>query len=184
MLFHYLNRSLFWFWNLFWKWSIKKNLWIYWKWDVTIDISILEKVIQEWKEKFQEKLDLLYLLSSNINKKMIQHYYFKLFFEFLEKWIERFQINEEDIKNQDSNWVFQTYTMKMHYLCSYIFWEFFNEYVYWWSKKLITFYTREEDSQDRVFDWKITTEIYKKFDLEYFKKVSLLIDKQLYKKFS
>ena len=184
MLFHYLNRSVFYFWDLFWKWSIKKNLWRYWNWDVTIDISILEKIIKEWKEKFKEKLDLFYLLSSNINKKMIQHYYFKLFFEFLDKWIEKFNINERNIEKQELDWEFQTYTIKMQYLCSYIFKEFFNDHVYWWSKKLITFYTREEDSQDRVFDWKITTEKYKNFDLEYLKKVELLIDKQLYKKFS
>ena len=184
MIFHYLNRSLFWFYDIFWKWSIKKNLWEYWEWDVTIDISILETIIKEWKERFQDKMDLLYLLSSNINKKMIHHYYFKLFFDFLEKWIERFNINEEDIKNQNTDWDFQTYSIKIHYLCSYLFREFLDDYVHWWLKQLISFYNREDDSPDRVFDWKITTEEYKNFDLEYLKKVTLLIDKILYKKFS
>ena len=184
-LVHYLDKSVFRLQDIFWKWSVKKNVWKYWKWDVTIDISILETIIKEWKEKFKEKLDLLYLLLSNINKKIIQHYYFIQFFDFSEKWIEKFNINEKDIEKQELNCEFKTYTIKLHYLCSYIFREFFDDYVHWWSKKLITFYTREiSDCLDRVYDWEITNERYKKFDLEYFKKVSLLIDKILYKKFS
>lgn len=182
ILFHYLNRSVFWFYDVFWSWSVKKNLWEYWKWDVTIDISILERIIKEWKEKFKEKLDLLYLLFSNINKKIIQHYYFRLFFDLPKEWIENFKINEEDIKKQDSNCEFKTYHMKINYLCSYLFKEFFNDSVYWWSKKLISFYNRE-DSPNGVYDWKDYVEKYKNFNLEYLKKVELLIDKQLYKKF-
>ena len=162
MIFFYLS-TLYAF-ELFDEWSVQKNLWLCWEWDVTIDISILEKIIQEWKERFQEKMDLLYLLFSNINKKIIQHYYFIQFFDFSEKWIEKFNINEKDIEKQELNCEFKTYTIKLHYLYSYIFREFFDDYVHWWSKKLITFYTREiSDCLDRVYDWEITNERYKKF---------------------
>ena len=136
-----------------------------------------------WKEKFKEKLDLLYLLSSNINKRPIKHACLSLFFDFLEEWIEKFKINEEDIEKQNSNCEFKTYHMKINYLCSYLFKEFFNDFVYWWSKKLISFYNRE-DFPNGLYDWKDYVEKYKNFDLEYLKKVTLLIDKILYKKYS
>ena len=182
MLLHYFDHDVFYIWWLFWTWSVKKNLWKLWEWDVTIDISILEKIIQEWKERFQEKLDLLYLLLSNINKKTMKSYYFDHFFNFLEEWIEKFKIKEKDIENQDINSEFKTYTMKMHYLCSYLFKEFFNDHVYWWSKKLISFYKYEKSTC--VYDWKNYTEQYLEFNLDHLKKVALLIDQKLYKKYS
>ena len=186
-LFYYLNRKVFKIEDIFWSWSVKKNIWKYWEWDVTIDISILEKIINEWKEKFKEKLDLLYLLFSNINKNTMDLYYFGLFFYFLEEWIQKFEIKEKDIENQDSNWEFKTYTMKMHYLCSYLFKEFFNEYVYWWSKWIISFFHNKELTDWRImkeYDWEDLIEKYKKFDLDYLKKVALIIDQKLYGKFS
>ena len=187
LLFHYLNRLVFKIEDIFWSWSVKKNLWIYWEWDITIDISILEKIIKEWKEKFKDKLDLLYLLFSNINKNTMDLYHFDLFFYFFEEWIEKFKINEKDIEEQDSNWEFQTYSIKIHYLCSYIFKEFFVDHVYWWSKWIISFFHRQEITYwgvMRIYDWKEIIEKYKKFDLDYLKKVALLIDQKLYKKFS
>ena len=187
MLFHYLNHEVFYMSWPFWSWSVKKNIWKYWEWDITIDISILERIIKEWKERFQDKLDLLYLLFSNINKRPITHACLSLFFDFLEEWIEKFKIKEKNIEEQDSNWEFQTYTIKMQYLCSYIFKEFFNDYVHWWSKRLISFYKWERREGNRslcIYDWEDLIEKYKKFDLEYLKKVALIIDQKLYKKFS
>ena len=187
MLLHYFDYDVFYIWWLFWTWSVKKNLWKLWEWDVTIDISILEKIIKDWKEKFQEKLDLLYLLLSNINKKYMKSYYFYLFFDFLEEWIEKFKIKDKDIENQDINSEFKTYTMKIHYLCSYLFREFFDDHVYWWSKKLISFYKYEQWENSKstcVYDWKNFVEKYLEFDLEYLKKVALICDQKLYKKFS
>ena len=186
IIFHYL-KWVFEIEDIFWEWSIKKNLWEYWEWDVTIDISILETIIKEWKERFQEKMNLLYLLFSNINKNTIDCYQLSLFFYFLEKWIEKFDINEKDIENQNSNCEFQTYSIKMHYLCSYLFKEFFNEYVYWWSKWIISFFHNKELTDWRVmkeYDWEDLIEKYKKFDLDYLKKVALIIDQKLYEKFS
>ena len=182
ILLHYFDHDVFYIWWLFWTWSVKKNLWKLWEWDVTIDISILETIIKEWKEKFQEKLDLLYLLLSNINKKTMKTYYFDHFFNFIEEWIEKFKIKEKDIENQDINSEFKTYTMKIHYLCSYLFKEFFNDHVYWWSKKLISFYKYEQSKC--VYDWKNFTEQYLEFNLDHLKKVALLIDQKLYKKYS
>ena len=187
MIFYYLNRLVFKIEDIFGSWSVQKNLWIYWEWDVSIDISILETIIKEWKERFQEKLDLLYLLFSNINKNTIDCYQLSLFFYFLEEWIEKFKIKEKDIEEQDGNWEFQTYTIKIHYLCSYIFREFFDEYVYWWSKWIISFFHNQEITDWRVmkkYDWEDLIEKYKEFDLDYLKKVSLIIDQKLYKKFS
>lgn len=182
MIFYYLNIL----WDVFSDWSVKKNLWKLWEWDVTIDISILEKIIKEWKEKFQEKLDLLYLLLSNINKKTMKNYYFSLFFDFIEEWIEKFKIKDKDIENQDINSEFKTYTMKIHYLCSYLFREFFNDYVYWWPKKLISFYKYEQENARSicVYDWNKYIEKYIEFDLDYLKKVALICDQKVYKKFS
>ena len=176
MLLHYLSGEVFnikkiswawsaqkdwfiyldWKWNIivdisiFWPWSVQKNLWKCWEWDITIDISLLEKTIKEWKEKFKDKLDLLYLLLSNIIKVNIRHFQFFLFFDFIEEWKKVFNITDKDIKNQDINWEFKTYTMKLQYLYSYLFKEFFNDYVYTWPKKMISFYSFEKkDEIDR-----------------------------------
>ena len=180
IIFHYLNEWSFKIQDVFWEWSVRKSLWKLWDWDVTIDIFILERIIQEWKERFQDKLDLLYLLCSNINKKTMDIYYSSLFFDFLEVWIWELQIEDTDIEDQDSNWKFKTYSIKMHYLCSYLFKEFFNDYVYWWSKKIIAFYNwRDVPARfmGQMYDSEYYIEKYKKFDLEYLKKAALVFDK-------
>ena len=46
--------------NVFWTSSYKNtSLWRYWKWDITIDLKKLQYVIDQWKEEFQRKVDLL-----------------------------------------------------------------------------------------------------------------------------
>lgn len=146
MLLHYLSGEVFNIKEIFWPWSVQKDLWKYW-WDITIDISILEKTIKEWKEKFQDKLDLLYLLLGNIIKVCIRHFQFFLFFNFIEEWKKEFNITNKDIKNQDIDWEFKTYTMKLQYLYSYLFKEFFDDYIYKWSKRTFAFYSFEKKEE-------------------------------------
>lgn len=46
--------------NVFWTSSYKNtSLWRYWKWDITIDLKKLQYVLDQWKDEFQRKVDLL-----------------------------------------------------------------------------------------------------------------------------
>ena len=66
--------------NVFWTSSYKnKSLWRYWKWDITIDLKKLQYVIDQWKEEFQRKVDLLL---EKIVKFMNHIYQYEDSFEF------------------------------------------------------------------------------------------------------
>ena len=181
MIFYHLN--ILWSATIFWKWSVKKNLWEYWEWDVTIDISILEKVIQEWKERFQEKLDLLYLLFSNINKRKLPYINFDHFFNFTWDCIRYLKKTNENIE-QELDWELKTYSLQVQYLCSYIFKEFFEDYVYWWPKDLFAFYDHAslsyEQPEHHKLVWEEVKESYKNFDFKKLKRLLLIIDKRLW----
>ena len=182
MIFFYLS-TLYAF-ELFSDWSIQKDLWLCWEWDVTIDISILEKIIKDWKERFQEKIDLLYLLFSNINKRKIEYKNFDDFLKFSFYCIRYLNKTNEDI-NQKIDWEFKTYTLKNYYLCAYIFTQYFDDYVYWWSKELFNFYDTESlaHTEDMYwkFVWKRVIKTYKNYDLKELKRLLLLVDQKLYK---
>ena len=178
MLFYYLNIL----WDVFSDWSVKKNLWKLWYWDVTIDISILERIIQDWKEKFQKKLDLLYLLFSNINKRKLLYINFDHFFNFPCNCIRYLKNTNENIE-QELDWELQTYSLKVQYLCSYIFKEFFENNVYWWPKNIFAFYDHASlsyaEPEYHELVWEAVQESYKNFDLKKLKRLLLIIDKRL-----
>ena len=182
MLFYYIN--VLWSATIFSRWVVKKNLWRYWEWDITIDISILEKVIQEWKEKFQDKLDLLYLLFSNINKRKIPYINFDHFFCLPKLCISNLKALNDNI-DQKIDWEFKTYFLKVEYLCSYIFKEFFEDHVYWWPKDLFAFYDFSTlgyfEPQYHKLVWKKVHASYKNFDVKELKRLLLLVDQKLYK---
>ena len=84
---------------------------------------------------------------------------------------------------QEFDWELKTYSLQVQYLCSYIFKEFFEDYVYWWPKNLFAFYDYAslsyEKPEHHKLVWEEVKESYKNFDLKKLKRLLLIIDKRL-----
>ena len=170
----YLYSDYFLFQKMKWKNFFREDYWYFWnEWDLRVDIKILQKIIDAWKEEFSKKMDLLYLMNKTLWVP-ISMFPRKYFLEMKNEFDEN-NWKFEDSKDYKIRW----YITQVCYLCTYIFKEFLDDYIFEWKKAMmltyVSFYKKKEYD-----DCKKT---YEKFSIKDVKNLLSDIDKKACKKY-
>lgn len=130
--------------NVFWRSSFHhKSLWRYLKWDITIDLKKLQYVLDQWKEEFHRKLEILLTKIVNYMNKIIQYdndegltffmfsrlFNFKKLRQLSEQWERYVKKNNIDL-NDYKNYQFKSYEFAYLYKAITIIKDFlFEDYI-------------------------------------------------------
>lgn len=168
MISMYLESWCFSFWKLTSKYNHRCDYW--WrKWNLEIDIKIMKKIIKEWKEKFQEKMDLLYLINKNI---LFDDFLFSLG-TFFYNILPEIKINKSQKKLKPNIKEFKWFMTNLIYLCCYITKEYLWDYMFDWKKCMIKQYAIWWGKSEEEFK-----EEYNNTTIEKIKNLMLLKDEE------
>ena len=138
-----------------------------WKWNLEIDIQIMKKIVEQWKEKFQEKMDLLYLINKNIFLTDFIFSFETFFYKILTEIRTNKRQNKPNIKE------FKWFMTNLMYLCCYITKEYLCDYIFDWKKRMMKQYVIWWGKSENEFKKE-----YNNITIEKIKNLMLLKDEQ------